>query len=58
MLFPPTGLTFHVHGYFMLDQNRRHIKLPGAEQDWDTVDDPSLLWNQFLVSQVLPKVLS
>ena len=51
-----SGLPFHVHGYFALDQNRRHIKLPGGELSWETITDPALLWNKYLITEALPKV--
>ena len=51
----PTGLQFHVHGSFAIDQNRRHIKWPSADQT--STSDESLLWNQFLVNKVLPKAM-
>lgn len=52
----PTGLRVHVHGCFAIDQNRRHIKWPTADQT-GPVDDPALLWNRFLVSSLLPKAM-
>jgi len=52
----PTGLRFHVHGYFAIDQNRRHVKWPTADQT-GKLNDSSLLWNQFLVNAVLPKAM-
>ena len=51
----PTGLYFHVHGCFAIDQNRRHLKWPSADQKQLT--DDALLWNQFLVNVVLPKAM-
>ena len=51
----PTGLHFHVHGCFAVDQNRRHIKWPSADQK--QLRDDALLWNQFLVNAVLPKAM-
>jgi sacsin len=50
----PTGMRFHVNGCFALEQNRRHIKWPTADQTGE-LRDPALLWNQFLVNTVLPK---
>ncbi len=52
----PTGLKAHVHGYFALDQNRRHVKMPSAEQRDNVVDD-QLVWNFLLVRNLLPKCL-
>lgn len=51
----PTGLQFHVHGSFAIDQNRRHIKWPSADLEMLTLRDDALIWNQFLVRVVLPK---
>jgi len=53
----PTGLRVHVHGCFAIDQNRRHIKWPTADQT-GPVNDPALTWNQFLVSSLLPKAMT
>ncbi len=52
-----TGLTFHVNGYFSVDQNRRHIKWPTTEQIRSHINDPELLWNIYLVNEILPKAL-
>jgi sacsin len=52
----PTGLNVHVHGYFALDQNRRHLKLPSAEQK-DHVVDEQLIWNGLLIQELLPECL-
>jgi len=53
----PTGFRFHAHGNFAVDQNRRHIKKRTAEQLRTSVTDTSLLWNEFLISELLPKAL-
>ena len=53
----PTGLRIHVHGYFAVDSNRRHIKWKTADQSWDRVTDENLIWNYFLVSVLLPKAM-
>jgi len=53
----PTGLRVHVHGCFAIDQNRRHIKWPTADQT-GPVNDPALIWNQFLVGSLLPKAMT
>jgi len=53
----PTGLRVHVHGCFAIDQNRRHIKWPSADQT-GPVKDPALVWNRFLVSSLLPKAMT
>ncbi|XP_076453314.1 sacsin-like [Babylonia areolata] len=53
----PTGLPVHVHGYFALEQNRRHLKWPTADQMWNnTASDPASLWNCLLVKELLPVV--
>src|SRR6218665_1692575 len=51
----PTGLKFHVHGNFAVDQNRRHIKWPSADRDETRLTDDAYIWNNFLVNVVLPK---
>lgn len=48
-----TGLPVHVNGYFAISQNRRHLKWPTAGQNVRT--DKTLLWNQCLLQEVLPK---
>ena len=53
----PTGLRVHVHGCFAVDQNRRHIKWPTADQT-GPLNDPALTWNLFLVSSLLPKAMT
>jgi len=50
-----TGLRVHVHGSFAIDQNRRHLKWPAADQDRSRLTDSDLIWNQFLVRYLLPK---
>ena len=52
-----TGLKFHVNGYFSVDQNRRHIKWPTTELVRSQITDPELLWNIYLVDELLPKAL-
>ena len=52
-----TGLKFHVNGYFSVDQNRRHIKWPTMELVRSQITDPELLWNIYLVNELLPKAL-
>ena len=52
-----TGLKFHINGYFSVDQNRRHIKWPTTEQKRSHITDPELLWNIYLVNEILPKAL-
>jgi len=53
----PTGLRVHVNGCFAVDQNRRHIKWPTADHT-GPVTDPALIWNQFLVTALLPKTMT
>lgn len=53
----PTGLRVHVHGYFAVDSNRRHIKWPTADQRLDQLTDEALLWNVFLVNKLVVKAL-
>jgi len=53
----PTGLRVHVHGYFAVDQNRRHIKRRTAEQMNEKITDKAVLWNEYLISYLLPKAL-
>ena len=53
----PTGLPVHVHGYFALSQNRRHLKWPTADQLTQNAPiDPPLRWNCLLVQELLPLV--
>lgn len=53
----PTGLPVHVHGYFALSQNRRHVKWPAAQQPTGHVPlEPALRWNCLLLSELLPNV--
>ena len=51
----PTGLNVHLNGYFGVEQNRRHIKWPTAEQK--TITDSTLKWNMHLLTDLLPKAL-
>ena len=53
----PTGLRVHVHGYFAVDSNRRHLKERSGEQLQEAITDRDLLWNEYLVSRLLPKAL-
>ncbi len=48
-----TGLPVHVNGYFAISQNRRHLKWPTAGQN--IRGDKSVLWNQLLLREVIPK---
>ena len=54
----PTGLRVHVHGYFAVDSNRRHLKERTGEQLQEAITDrDDLLWNEHLVARLLPKAL-
>src|SRR6218665_1896813 len=53
----PTGLRVHVHGYFAVDSNRRHLKWPTSDQNIDQLTDKALIWNSFLVDKLLVKAL-
>ena len=53
----PTGLRVHVHGYFAVDSNRRHLKERTGEQLTEKITDRDLLWNEYLVSRLLPSAL-
>ena len=56
-----TGLPVHINGFFALSQNRRYIKTPTAEQEdlaekeGQPLTDKSLLWNQCLLQEAIPK---
>ena len=56
-----TGLPVHVNGFFALSQNRRYIKTPNAEQEdlaakeGRQLTDKSLLWNQCLLEEAIPR---
>ena len=56
-----TGLPVHVNGFFALSQNRRYIKTPTAKQEdlaekeGQPLTDKSLLWNQCLLQEAIPK---
>ena len=55
-----TGLPVHVNGFFALNQNRRYIKFPTAEQEYQErtgrrLTDKSLLWNKCLLEEAIPK---
>ena len=52
----PTGLPVHVHGFFELSQNRRHLKWPTSEEaDTEGPVDDALVWNRLLITEVLPR---
>ncbi|XP_070206314.1 sacsin-like [Littorina saxatilis] len=51
----PTGLPVHVHGFFELSQNRRHVEWPKGEGEEGEPNDEAALWNSLLVREVLPR---
>ncbi|XP_070180537.1 sacsin-like [Littorina saxatilis] len=53
----PTGLPVHVHGYFAISENRRHLEWPDADQlrNHARLKAP-LRWNCLLVEELLPVV--
>lgn len=59
-----TGLPVHVNGFFALSQDRRYIKTPNAEQEdlaekeGRQLTDKSLLWNQCLLEEAIPRAYS
>ena len=52
-----TGCKPHINGSFAVSQNRREMKLPSYETDPGMLEDPQLLWNLRLISDLLPKSL-
>ena len=52
-----TGLPVHVNGFFALNQNRRYIKSPNADQEEGgrQLTDRSLLWNKCLLEEAIPR---
>ena len=48
-----SGLPVHINGFFAVSQNRRHLKWPSAGQNAKA--DKSVLWNQCLMKEVVPK---
>ena len=55
-----TGLPVHVNGFFALNQNRRYVKFPTADQEYQErtgrrLTDKSLLWNKCLLEEAIPK---
>ena len=55
-----TGLPVHVNGFFALNQNRRYIKSPNADQEelekrGRHLTDRSLLWNKCLLEEAIPR---
>ncbi|XP_052818384.1 sacsin-like [Mya arenaria] len=50
-----TGLPFHVNGFFALSQNRHHLKWVTDEQKMQKIYDKNVLWNQYMVTEALPK---
>lgn len=52
-----SGLTVHLNGFFALEQNRKHLKWPGAyaNRSRDDLMDKRVRWNVCLVKEALPK---
>lgn len=50
-----TGLPVHVNGYFALSQNRHHLKQETDEQQGKRIDDKTILWNQNLIKDAIPR---
>ena len=55
-----TGLPVHVNGFFALNQNRRYIKSPNADQEdrekaGRDMTDRFLLWNKCLLEEAIPR---
>ena len=50
-----TGLPIHVNGFFALEQNRKYLKWPSADQSAHHVTDKKLMWNRSLLTEVVPK---
>ena len=50
-----TGLPVHVNGFFALNQNRHHLKWATDQQKGKTVDDKSILWNEKMITEALPR---
>lgn len=48
-----TGLPVHVNAFFVLSQNRRHIKWPDVDKEG--MLDKGMEWNQRLVKEIFPK---
>ncbi|XP_052093808.1 sacsin-like [Mytilus californianus] len=48
-----TGLPIHVNGFFDLDDNRRSIKMPAANNE-SFKSDTSLIWNAEMIGELLP----
>ncbi|VDI50995.1 sacsin [Mytilus galloprovincialis] len=49
-----TGLPVHVNGFFDLDDNRRSIKMPAANNE-SFKSDKSFIWNAEMIGELLPK---
>ena len=50
-----TGLPVHVNGFFALEQNRKYIRWPSATQTREELMNKSLLWNQCMLREALPR---
>ena len=50
-----TGLPVHINAFFALTQNRRHVKLPSAEQEnFNMQVAKPIQWNKALMTKILP----
>ena len=49
-----TGLPFHIHADFAMEQNRRHLRWPTKDQEGQRLPTSSLIWNQLLVNECIP----
>jgi len=50
-----SGLPFHVNGFFALSKDRHHLKWATDEQKGKEISDKSILWNERMVKEALPK---
>lgn len=50
-----TGLPMHVNGFFALNQNRHHLKWATDQQKGKKIDDKSILWNEKMITEALPR---
>jgi len=49
-----TGLPVHINAFFVLDQNRRHIRWPDSGKEMSQIDK-KMEWNLRLLSEILPE---
>ncbi|CAD5123853.1 DgyrCDS12159 [Dimorphilus gyrociliatus] len=50
-----SGLPIHVNGHFAVSQNRRHLKWSSHPNQKLLKTDVDLLWNRYLLGQMLPQ---